>query len=479
MPRNVLLIVADDLGKNLSCYGDPNVSTPHIDSLSARGTRFDRAFASTASCSGSRSTIYTGLHTHTNGQYGLNHKHHHFMTHDHIESLPKVFNDAGYLTGIIGKVHVGPDAVYPWTVKHEGWAGDRNVQAMSEAAGTFMDRARTEDKSWNLIVAFHDPHRDGTRDGFANRGDHPGVTDTLFDPAKIQVPDYLTDLPEVRAELAEYYRSISRFDQGVGMVLKKLQDSNQVDDTMVILVSDNGPPFVNSKTTMFDAGICLPLIAAVPGQSGGKTSLAMISFLDILPTCLDYCGITPPPNTTSPPRLGRSFVSLLDESGSPADWSAVYGSHTFHGIAEFYPTRYLRTPRYKYHRNVCWKLDFPFASDLFSSKAWAATRNSTKETKGEVMMGPRGLKQYIRRRPEELYDLESDPHEIHDLSRDEKHRDVLLDMREKMKVWQKESLDPWLWQDGASLLGLERYMEQDPTFTLPDRFDFDPEHPST
>ena len=94
--KNVLLMVADDLGKYLGCYGCKSVSTPNIDRLASEGTKFDLGFASTASCSGSRSTLYTGLHTHQNGQYGLLQEH--FTTLEHIDTLPKIFNAQGYLT---------------------------------------------------------------------------------------------------------------------------------------------------------------------------------------------------------------------------------------------------------------------------------------------------------------------------------------------------------------------------------------------
>lgn len=111
--RNVVQMVADDLGLMLGCYGLAAIKTPHIDQLAAEGTRFTNAFASTASCSGSRSTIYTGLHTHQNGQYGLEHGWNHFQTHQHVETAPQIFNSLGYLTGITAKVHVGPRSAYP------------------------------------------------------------------------------------------------------------------------------------------------------------------------------------------------------------------------------------------------------------------------------------------------------------------------------------------------------------------------------
>ena len=98
--KNCLFIVADDLGKYVGAYGCKSVQTPRLDDLAKQSVKFDLAFASTASCSGSRSTIYTGLHTHENGQYGLNQVATHFQTFEHVDTLPQLFNSSGYLTGV-------------------------------------------------------------------------------------------------------------------------------------------------------------------------------------------------------------------------------------------------------------------------------------------------------------------------------------------------------------------------------------------
>ena len=99
-PRNVLLLIADDLGNDLGCYGNDRIKTPNIDALATNGVRFTHGFAAVSSCSPSRASLYTGLHTHTSGQYGLAHAEHHFATFDNIISLPRLLNDAGWRTGI-------------------------------------------------------------------------------------------------------------------------------------------------------------------------------------------------------------------------------------------------------------------------------------------------------------------------------------------------------------------------------------------
>ncbi|UZP36835.1 hypothetical protein NXS19_004651 [Fusarium pseudograminearum] len=115
------------------------------------------AFTSTASCSGSRTVIYTGLHTHETGSYGLTHGNNGFRTFDNVESAPLLFNKIGYKTGILGKVHVSPDNLYPWQTRLE--SESRNVAAIADEADTFFQTSRAEDKPFFLTIGFVDPHR--------------------------------------------------------------------------------------------------------------------------------------------------------------------------------------------------------------------------------------------------------------------------------------------------------------------------------
>ena len=464
--RNILLLIADDLGRMTGCYGETAIATPNIDRLAESGTRFDMAFTSTASCSASRSVIYTGLHTHETGQYGLNHDHHHFMTFDHVETAPALLNAAGMKTGIIGKIHVGPDAVYPWQVREESW--QRDVRWAADRAAVFFRDAKAEQKPFFLTIGFIDPHRDETRGGFGNDRAYPGVEDRIFAPEAVTVPPFLTDLPEVRQELADYYRSIHRLDQGVGMVLEELEKAGLAEDTLIVFLSDNGSPFLNSKTTLYDAGVHLPLIIRKPGGRGGVANPNLVSFTDILPTFLDWAGHAAPPG----PRKGRSLLPILESETLENDWQAVFGSHTFHEVTNYWPTRFMRTTRYKYHRNVAWQLDFPFSGDLYGSLTWEGIRNQTP-----AMIGRRTVKDYVRRPPEELYDLETDPHEVNNLADDPAHRDRLLEMRAATEAWQHETRDPWLYRDGVSLRAIEKHLENG--LAVPDRFDFDPDNPGS
>ncbi|TPX19028.1 uncharacterized protein E0L32_011272 [Thyridium curvatum] len=487
--KNILLLIADDLGREqMSCYGAEVDITPNLDRLAAAGTQFDYAFTSTASCSGSRTVVYTGTHTHENGNYGLCHGKNGFQTFSNVETAPLLFNNLGYKTGILGKIHVGPDSIYPWQVREE--SESRNVAAIADRAEAFFRSTKEEEKPFFLTVGFVDPHRQlQTRGGFGNvDGNYdPRLKDRIFSPEEINVPSFLSDIRQVRQEFAEYYRSIYRMDQGIGLILDALERENLADDTLVLFISDNGPPFLNSKTTLFEPGIRLPFLLRAPGTStpGGRNP-QLVSYIDILPTFLDWAGASDkpsdPPPAGAPKRLGRSVLPVLNCAAPAPGWDRVFGSHTFHEITNYWPTRFMRDRRYKYHRNVCWKLDFPFAMDLYASLSWEGMRNSGSAAADggrPAMVGPRPLRNYICRPPEELFDLEADPLELDNLAGKEEHAGPLAEMRAALEAWQRQTGDLWLWRDGAPLM---RYLSSNYAregLRIPDRFDFDADRPAT
>ncbi|KAL4868253.1 alkaline-phosphatase-like protein [Aspergillus spectabilis] len=194
----------------------------------------------------------------------------------------------------------------------------------------------------------------------------------------------------------------------------------------------------------------------------------MVSFIDILPTILDWTGYKgEEEQATKPQGLGRSLLPILAEPSVKDTWTQhVFGSHTFHEITNYYPTRFLRTARYKYHRNIAWKLDFPFSTDLYASLSWEGIRNAP----GPVKIGERPLKAYIQRLPEELYDLVEDPTETVNLATEPVHRDLLLKLRAELEEWQRQTNDPWLFRDGVSLFEMQGHIEAG--LEIPDRFDF-------
>jgi len=416
---NVLLYVTDDHGTDdAGCYGNPVIKTPGLDMLAGEGTRFTRAFCTSASCSPSRSVILTGRHTHATGQYGLAHSYHHFVSFSHVKSLPVLLSNAGYRTVSAGKFHVAPEEVYHFDQYVKGTPPRRMadmcrpVIAAEDASPFFLYFCTTE------------PHRPFHRDG----------SDPV-DPQDVIVPSYLPDTPECREELAEYYGSVQRADSGLLRLIEILKETGHWDDTLIIYISDNGIPFPGAKTTLYDPGMRLPCVVRSPYQTKrGIACNAMITWADITPTILDFAGVEPPQRGCH----GRSFLSVLDRE-TPTGWDEIYASHTFHEVTMYYPMRVVRTRRYKLIWNIAHGLEYPFASDLWKSKTWQGVLK-----RGDTHYAKRSIDAYIHRPEFELYDLENDPDEINNLADHPKYAAICDELKRKLKDFQKRTDDPWI-----------------------------------
>ena len=451
---NIVLIVSDDHGREaVGCYGNPVVKTPNIDRIAAEGTRFSNAFCTVASCSPSRSVILTGEQSHTNGMYGLEHQQHHFSSFDTIQSLPVLLQKAGYRTARIGKYHVAPEQVYHFQkVLQEGGINNpasigRSPVEMADLCKAFIND--TSSQPFFLYFATDDPHRSNTvlPDGlpffdgskpnvFGNRPEgYPQITKNVFAPEDVIVPSYLPANKATRAELAEYYQAINRLDQGIGRLLQYLKESGKYDNTLIVYLSDNGAPFPGSKTTLYEAGMRLPLIVKIPKPS--RTNFvqdAMVSWVDITPTLLDFADALP----GNPQLQGRSFKNIMEQENVKG-WDEVYASHTFHEIMMYYPMRVLRERRFKLIYNIAYELPFPQSLDLHQSYSWQSIiQNKAK------YLGRHSLQAYLNRPKFELYDIVADPDELHNLASDPKYSKELSRMVDKLKTWQKNTFDMWI-----------------------------------
>ena len=430
--RNVLLLIADDHSPIAGCYGNPVIATPNMDRLAREGTRFSNAFCTTPSCSASRSVVLTGLQNHTNGQFGHAHQPHNFHTHLEVQSIPRVAKANGVATGVIGKLHVLPPEVYTWDFESPGGskgAPTRDVYGMAQEAGRFFKTIGG--RPFYLHIGFGDPHRAGR--GFANERSYPNVKKTVYSPADVIVPPFLPDNPEVRAELAEYYQSIDRLDQGVGFLLEALQKSGRTADTLVIYMSDHGMPFPGAKGSFYDSGMACPLIVSTPEMKRrGVVSHALAHWPDIAPTVLDWMRLPAPEG-----QHGRSLLPILEQE-APAGRDEFFFPHTFHEINNYYPMRGIRTRTHKYVRFLYPELEMPLPSDLFGSTTWQGVRK-----RGDARMGRRKTAAVLHHAKEELYNLKKDPDETTDIAGSPESAALLSRFREQVRQFRRGTGDPW------------------------------------
>ena len=314
-------------------------------------------------------------------------------------------------------------------------------------------------RNWNsnltclAIAPTESPTRESTR-SFSN-------------PPKSASPPFLSDTPETREEVAQYYQSVSRIDQGVGRLVEILKAADLYDKTLIVFTSDHGMAFAGAKTTVYDPGLRVPFVVRNPyEETRGFESNAMISHIDITPTLLDFAGgldreTNGPTDWISPNQFwkdddfakkenrdgknkfrsyhGKSWLHALKNSRAE-HWDTIFASHTFHEIQMYYPMRVVQDKRYKLIWNIAHKLDYPFASDLWIASSWQAQLK-----KGvDAPYGKKTVGQYVHRPAFELYDLANDPHEAYNLADKPENQDLLKAYQAKLKTMQKQLNDPWI-----------------------------------
>jgi len=477
--KNVIFFITDDESPTLGCYGDEVAQTPNIDALASDGLRFTHAFATTASCSASRSVVLSGLHNHYNGQYGHTHHFHKFTSFPAVISLalPRAMARAGYRTAQIGKYHVAPEDVFHFDNYLPG--NGRNAVSMANNSKTFIVDT-SDERPFFLYFATTDPHRGGGVDEnstmslkpnlFGNKADRKawdGINEVFYNPAKVPIPHFLSDTTESREELAQYYQSVSRIDQGLGRLVQILKEANLYDKTMIIFTSDHGMAFSGGKTTTYEGGLQVPFVVRNPYvKQRGKTTSAMISHIDITPSILDFAGgldkETNGPKNTMDWRTyykdkgigrldnlngghafdryhGKSWMSVVADP-SKTHWDTIFASHTFHEIQMYYPMRVVRDSEFKLIWNIAAGLPYPFASDLWAASSWQA-----QFKKGmDAPYGQKTVGEYINRSKFELFNISQDPYEKNNLATDPKYAEVLDKYKAKLKAHQKLMHDPWI-----------------------------------
>jgi len=424
---NILLIVSEDNGPELGCYGTPSVRTPVLDRLAAEGMRFHRAFVPQAGCSQSRAALLTGLYPHQNGQIGLATWKFRMYRED-TPNLVRRLKSAGYRTGIIGKLHVNPATAFPFDVRKISTSNfnRRNLKDYATTAEAFFDSGS---EPFFLSVNYPDAHRP-----FLRQVD--GLPEQPLRGRDVQpLACFGLDTPQLRSDTADYYNCLSRLDTLTGDLLTALTRSGKADNTLVVYLGDHGADLLRGKRTSYEGGLRIPLIVRWPGHiTGGQVCHKLVSTLDLAPTLLTVAAARPVPNPA-----GRSLLPLLQ--GRDIPWRQyLFTEYHCHSAHNFYPQRTVRDTRYKLIQNLqpgTVNPGYGFTLRRFYSELPQVIEAAASRVRDA----------YLRQRqpPEfELYDLQNDPHEFANLAADSEHAGVFERLRTELFRWRTRSQDPLL-----------------------------------
>mgnify|MGYP003663118402 CR=1 FL=1 len=439
---NFVVMVADDWSwPHASVLGDPVVQTPHFDRVADEGVLFDNAFVSTPSCTPSRLSILTGQH-HWRLQEGDS------LGGSLREGVPvytEMLRDAGYHLGRFGKG--------VWPSKHTFRKRD-SFGPRYRSFENFL-ASRKEQQPFCYWHGGQDPHRPYQ----LNVGQDSGMN-----LADVIVPKCLPDNEIVRGDVADYLWEVQRFDREVGEVIAHLESIGELDQTILIVTSDNGMPFPRCKATLYDQGTRVPFAIRWGSKiEGGRRISDMVTLCDLSPTILEFAGLRPPAVTT-----GKSLRPLLESKKSgQIDSARTFALAGMERHVYSYPCRSLRTKEFLYVRNFdpeSWptgEVDghnptYDFAAHPWPTEPGAFSFNIDPSPSKQLLRLNRNQDGQDRfaslafdyRPAEELYDLAKDPHQLTNVADDPTFRSSLRTLRQKLTSELIKSGDPRIRVDG-------------------------------
>jgi N-sulfoglucosamine sulfohydrolase len=426
-PPNIVIAIADDWSyPHAGIYGDRTVRTPNFDRIAREGVRFTHAFAAAPSCTPSRGALLTGQAAHRLEEGG-----------NLWSSLPKsldVYPDLlerrGYAVGYTGKGW-GPG-------RFEPGGRERNPAGPQFKSFDEFLKRRAAGAPFCFWFGSSDPHRPyepgtGAKQGAAVE--------------RVELPAFLPDASEVRNDVLDYYYEVERFDRDVGALVDALARAGELENTILVVTSDNGMPFPRAKANVYDGGARVPLAIRWPGVAKAGTIVdAFVSLTDIAPTVLEGARAAPPAAMT-----GRTLVPLL-RGGSQDGRDRVFIERERHANVRrgdlSYPVRAIRTRDYLYIRNFRpdrWPAGDPemyFAVGPFGDIDGGPSKTLILDRRQDPAIA-RFFDLATSRRPaEELYDLAKDPHQIVNVTGRAEYRTVQQRLRGDLERWMRDTKDP-------------------------------------
>ncbi|MFK8060970.1 MAG: sulfatase [Polaribacter sp.] len=401
---NIIFYLADDQDVyDYGCYGNEKVNTAAVDRLAKEGMLFTNAFTAQAICAPSRSQIFTGNYPVKNGCFA-----NHTATRPNIESVTSKMKKLGYEVVLAGKSHVKPSSVYNWDKEWQP-VPIKNVPRDYIPLDSIENYLKTSKKPFCMFITSKYPH------GKYFDVKNPDDSDLKFYPFN---KDKKNSKAYIKSR-AGYYRSIEEDNTQIEKVLD-LVDTYLDENTLFIYSADHG---VSGKFTVKDIGLKVPFVVRWPKViKAGVTSNQLIHYTDVLPTFMEVAGEKTPKNMD-----GKSFLSILKGKDVAVN-KYVYGVRTNQNIlnSEIFPSRMIRDKRYKYIRN-------------FNSLE-VVEQNLTGKSNVDYFI-KRGANKFKNEPFEELYDLENDPFEQHNLAHNPEFKLMKKQLATDMFIWMKAQRD--------------------------------------
>jgi uncharacterized sulfatase len=406
---NILWLISEDTSPDMACYGNTLVKTPNIDKLASEGAMYTNAFVTGPVCSAARSALMTGMYQTTIGaHHHRSHRNDGYLLPNPVMLITEYFRRAGYFRCNCAGLNYKQAGKTDWNFMYMTRPFDGTDWSQRQPGQPFFAQ-----------INFNMTHRDYQRD-----------KKNPIDPAKVELPPCYPDHPVTRRDWANYLEAMQVLDTEIGVALQWLQKEGVADNTIVMYFGDNGQSHVRGKQWCYEGGIHVPMIVRWPGHiQPGTVVDDLISTIDFAPTFLRIAGIEPPKHLQGHDFLGPGkrtheyIFAARDRCDGTVD-----------------RIRCVRSKRYKYIRNYC--PDRPYTQFNAYKKLQYPVLTVMQVLHKQGKLTPEQAQFMAPTRPkEELYDLQNDPHELHNLADDRKLRGVLREHSRKLDAWIKTTRD--------------------------------------
>ncbi|MDT0642758.1 sulfatase [Zunongwangia sp. F363] len=473
---NILFVISDDQSyPHASAYGENWIKTPAFDKVAREGVLFTNAFSASPGCSPSRAAILTGMNDWQIEQAG---------THDSefpidYTVFPDILEKMGYKVGFTGKGWAPGNWEVSGRKRNPAGESYNNKElkpsitgvSTTDYVGNFVEflEERKEDEPFYFWFGSHEPHRKFEKGSGLEAGKNPD---------EVTVPSFLPDTPEVRSDLLDYALEIEYFDEQLASMIKKLEEIGELENTIIVVTSDNGMSFPYAKANANEYGIHVPLaIRWGNGIEGGKTVDDLVSLIDIAPTFLEV--VTGEGSTDLLKKYqmeGRSLIHLLtgEREKQVDSREAVFASRERHSSSRWknlgYPQRSIRTKNFLYVRNFKperWPAGAPQkynANGTLGAKYGGyhdidacPTFDFMLDNRNDPHIGP-FFELAVNKRPsEELFDIANDPYCLVNLANDPNFTEILMKKRKALGGYLMQTNDPRVTGNGDIFETYVRY----------------------